>query len=334
MKQILATIAEGKILDASKARYAFRTLMEGKAERAEITAFLMGLRVRGEDAIEITEGAKILREKAKKLRAPENALDIVGTGGDQKNSLNISTATSFIVAGCGVPVAKHGNYAVSSKSGSADVLKALGVDLDAPFPLIEKAIREASIGFLMAPRHHSAMRHVASARQCLKIRTIFNILGPLANPAQVQHYLLGVYDRAYLDPMAHALKSLGAKRAWVVHSEEGFDELSPCGKSYVSALEDDKITSFEIHPEDAGLTPCREEELRGGDSADNAKAITDLLDNKPSGFLTACLLNAAAALVIAGKKNNLQEACTLARQSVQEGHAKAALRKLIDITNA
>jgi anthranilate phosphoribosyltransferase len=332
MQEILSALAARQILTQKQAREAFTIMMEGNASEAEITAFLMALHIRGEDKVEITEGARILREKAKKITAPTGAIDIVGTGGDCKHSLNISTGTALIVAGCSVPVAKHGNSAISSKSGAADVLKALGVDIDAPFDAIECAMREACIGFLMAPRHHSAMRHVSAARKTLKIPTIFNLLGPLANPAGVKRYFIGVYHKRYMMVIVQALKALGAEKAWVVHSADGHDELSPSCENYVAELKDGVITETTINADDAGIPPCTEEELRGGDSTYNARAIIDMLEGKPSGYLNACLFNASASLLATGEEDSLEGAYSRAKKAVTEGHAKAALQKLIDIT--
>ena len=260
-------------------------------------------------------------------------MDIVGTGGDGFGTYNISTASAFVVAGCGIPVAKHGNKAVSSQSGAADVLSALGIKLDCDFSLVEQALDEANIAFLMAPRHHAAMRHVAPVRAALGVRTIFNMLGPLANPALVKRIMVGVYDRSYCAPFAHVLAELGTTHAWVVHGADGLDEVSTTGPTYVAELKDGSVTEFTISPEDIGLPTVTLDVLRGGDGAHNAYYLRALLDGETGPYRDIVLFNAAAALVAGGHASNLHDAAKRATASIDDGHGRAALDKLVAITN-
>ena len=333
IKPLLSKVADGKQLDRSEAETAFELIMSGDATPAQIGAFLIALRVRGETVNEIAAAAKIMRSKALTVKAPENSIDIVGTGGDGSGTLNISTGAALVVAGCGVPVAKHGNRALSSLSGAADVLGALGVNLDCDIDLIEKGIHQAGIGFMMAPRHHSATRHVAGARVELATRTIFNLLGPLSNPAGVKKLLVGVYAREWVEPIAHVLGSLGAERAWVVHGSDGLDELSTTGTSFVAALEHGTVTTFDIRPEEVGLELSSIEDLRGGDSEYNAAALNALLDGQKSAYRDIVLFTAAAALVVAGKSQNLKSAIKIAEISIDDGMARSALNALVQISN-
>lgn len=334
MKPILNKVAAGEALSADEAENAFGIIMSGEATQAQIAGFLMALRVRGETVDEITGAVKTMRAKMDTVSAPEGAIDVVGTGGDGSGTYNISTGAAFVVAGAGVPVAKHGNRALSSKSGAADVLSSLGVNLDAEFPVIERAIAEAGIGFLMAPRHHSAMRFVGPVRVEMGVRTIFNILGPLSNPAGVKRQFTGVFSREWLRPMAETLGNLGCEAAWVVHGSDGLDELTTTGPTYVAALEDGNITEFEVSPEDAGLSLATAEQLKGGDPAANAAAIQGLLGGDAGPYRDIALYNAAASLIVAGKAGDLKEGVELAAKSIDEGGAKAALDKLVEITNA
>ncbi len=333
IKPLLSKVADGKQLDRSEAETAFELIMSGDATPAQIGAFLIALRVRGETVNEIAAAAKIMRSKALAVKVPENSIDIVGTGGDGSGTLNISTGAALVVAGCGVPVAKHGNRALSSLSGAADVLGALGVNLDCDIDLIEKGIHQAGIGFMMAPRHHSATRHVAGARVELATRTIFNLLGPLSNPAGVKKLLVGVYAREWVEPIAHVLGSLGAERAWVVHGSDGLDELSTTGTSFVAALEHGTVTTFDIRPEEVGLELSSIEDLRGGDSEYNAAALNALLDGQKSAYRDIVLFTAAAALVVAGKSQNLKSAIKIAEISIDDGMARSALNALVQISN-
>jgi anthranilate phosphoribosyltransferase len=307
--------------------------MSGEATAAQIGAFLMALRVRGETIEEITGAVRVMREKALRVAAPEDAIDIVGTGGDASGTLNISTGAAIVVAAAGVPVAKHGNRALSSKCGSADVLAALGVNIDADIALVERAIREARIGFLMAPRHHSAMRHVAGPRVELGIRTVFNLLGPLSNPAGVKRQFSGAFARQWIEPMARVLGKLGCERAWVAHGVDGIDELTTTGLSYVAELNNGEIRTFEVVPGDAGLPVAQPEHLKGGDGATNAAAMRSMLNGEPGAFRDAVVYNAAAALIVAGKVESLAEGAVSAAAAIDDGRAQATLDKLVEITN-
>mgnify|MGYP000182785417 CR=1 FL=1 len=318
MKSVLARVADGHTLNESDAESAFDIIMSGDATPAQIGALLMALRVRGETVEEITGAVRAMRAKALMIKAPADAIDIVGTGGDAKGTFNISTAAAFVTAGAGVPVAKHGNRAVSSKSGASDVLSALGVNLDADMALVEKAVASAGICFLMAPRHHSAMRHVAGPRGELGVRTIFNILGPMSNPAGARRQLSGAFDRQWIEPMARTLANLGSEAAWLVHGSDGLDELTTTGPSYVAELKDGAISTFEIHPGDAGLPQAEHHDLRGGD----AGPLRDVV-----------LFNAAAALLVAGKVGDIKDGVKLAAESIDSGRARTALKELVAITN-
>ncbi len=334
MKSLLAKVADGASLGEQEAESAFNVIMSGEATSAQIGAFLMALRVRGETVDEITGAVRVMREKALRVSAPENAIDIVGTGGDASGTLNISTGAALVVAAAGVTVAKHGNRALSSKCGSADVLAALGVNLDADMALVERAIREAGIGFLMAPRHHSAMRHVAGPRVELGIRTVFNLLGPLSNPAGVKRQFTGVFDRKWIEPMARVLGKLGCERAWVVHGVDGIDELTTTGLSYVAELNRGEIRTFEVVPGDAGITVARPADLKGGDAATNAAAMHSMINGERGAFRDAVVYNAAGALIIAGKSETLADGAALAAAAIDDGRAMATLDKLVEITNS
>lgn len=334
MKSFIATVAEGTSLTTEEAETAFNILMSGDATPAQIGGFLMSLRVKGETVDEITGAAKAMRAKALFIEAPKNAIDIVGTGGDGTGTYNISTGAALVVAACGVPVAKHGNRALSSKSGAADVLAALGVNNDADFDLVKKSIWEAGIGFLMAPRHHSAMRHVAGARVELATRTIFNLLGPICNPSGVSRQITGVFAKKWVEPIAQTLGQLGSERAWVMHGSDGTDELTTTGPSWVSELKDGKVTSFEVSPEEAGLPIADPADLKGGDATYNAGAIHVLLDGEPSAYRDVVLFNAAAALIVAGKVDTLKDGAALAAEAIDSGKAKNTLKKLVEITNS
>ena len=334
LKPFLAKLAEGRSLDADEAEAAFDIIMSGSATQAQIGAFLMALRLRGETVDEITGAVRIMRAKAVAVSAPADTIDVVGTGGDASGTYNISTAAAIVVAACGVPVAKHGNRALSSRSGAADVLAALGVDIDAEVALVERAIREAGIGFMMAPRHHSAMRHVAGPRAELGIRTIFNLLGPLSNPAGVKRQFTGAFAREWIEPMARVLGNLGAERAWVVHGSDGLDEMTTTGASYVAELSDGHVRAFEVSPADAGLREARPEDLKGGDPETNAAALSALLGGEAGPYRDVVLYNAAGALIVAGKAENLKDGVALAAAAVDEGRAATTLEKLVAITNS
>lgn len=333
LKKLLGVAATGQPLTEAQAEEAFDIMMSGNATPAQMGGFLMALRVRGETVDEITGAARAMRAKAVRIEAPEGAMDVVGTGGDNAGTFNVSTTTAIVVAGCGVPVAKHGNRAISSKSGAADVLTALGVNIECDFALVARAIREAGVGFMMAPRHHGAMRHVGGTRVELGTRTVFNILGPLTNPAFVRRQLVGTFARQWIEPMARTLGNLGSERAWVVHGSDGLDELTLTGPSFVAELKDGAVKTFEVSPEDAGLKRAAAEDLKGGDGAVNALRIRALLAGERSPLRDFVLFNAAAALMVAGRAAHLKQGVALAAESIDKGRAAAALDRLIEISN-
>jgi len=295
----------------------------------------VAMRMKGETPREIAGFAESMRGKAAKVTAdkPGEAVDLVGTGGDGKHTFNISTAASFVVAGAGVPVAKHGNRSVSSLSGSADVLSVLGVNINADIPVLERCINECGIAFLMAPHFHPAMRHIAPIRQELGIRTVFNLLGPLANPASPDFQLLGVYHEKWVEPMAHVLSGLGTKAAWVVHGSDGLDELSLSGPSKVAELKDGKVRCFDVSPDEAGLSVVSLEALKGRDPEHNASAMIDALSGVESAYRNAILYNASAGLVIAGKAQDLKQGVEIAKEVVDSGKAHITLKKLVEISH-
>jgi anthranilate phosphoribosyltransferase len=331
-KQLIAKAAGGATLTLEEARDAFDLMMTGNATPAQMAGLLMALRVRGETVEEITAGALALRERMTRISAPADAVDTCGTGGDASGTYNISTAAALVVAGCGVPVAKHGNRGLSSRSGSSDVLQALGVNVECDLSLVERCIQEAGVGFMMAPRHHGAMRHVAGPRVELGTRTIFNLLGPLANPAGVKRQIMGVFAAEWVEPLARVLGRLGAERAWVVHGQ-GLDELATTGPSLVAEWDGDQVRTFEVSPEDAGLKRGSLEDLRGGDAAHNAEAIRAVLSGVKGPFRDAVLLGASGALIVAGKVSNLAEGVQVAAQSIDSDAAMLALERLVRITN-
>ena len=332
-KELIGKAATGAKLSETEAGEAFALMMTGNATPAQVAGLLMALRVRGETVEEITAGAKSLRERMVKVIAPEGAIDTCGTGGDGAGTYNISTAAAIVVAGAGVPVAKHGNRGLSSKSGSAEVLTQLGVNIDAEFPLVEQAMREAGIGFMMAPRHHGAMRHVAGPRVELGTRTIFNLLGPLANPAAVDRQLMGVFAVQWIEPLAEVLGRLGSRFAWVVHGSDGLDELTTTGPTHVAEWDGTRVRRFEVTPEEAGLPRATLDDLKGDDPAHNAEAIRYVLAGRAGPLRDAVVLGAAGALVVAGRAKALRDAAGLAAQSIDSGAAQAALEKLVRITN-
>jgi anthranilate phosphoribosyltransferase len=333
MKALLALVAGGERLSLDQARSAFEIMMSGDATPAQVGGFLIGLRVRGETVDELTGGAEALRERMVEVQAPADAIDTCGTGGDASGTFNVSTAAALVVAACGVPVAKHGNRALSSRAGSADILAALGVNIDVEPSRVERAIREAGIGFMMAPRHHGAMRHVAGARVELGTRTIFNLLGPLANPAGAKRQLLGVFAHDWIEPLAQVLGQLGSERAWVVHGSDGLDELTTTGPSHVAELRAGRVTTFEVTPEEAGLPRARLEDLRGADATTNADALRALLDGVRGPYRDIVLLNSAAALVIADRASDLAAGVARAVEAIDGGAAKAALARLVAISS-
>ncbi|CUX79702.1 MAG: anthranilate phosphoribosyltransferase TrpD [Roseibaca calidilacus] len=332
LKPLIALAAEGPLTRA-QAETAFNLLFEGQATPAQMGGFLMALRTRGEVVDEYAAAASVMRAKCVAVRAPAGAMDIVGTGGDGKGTLNISTATAFVVAGAGVPVAKHGNRNLSSKSGAADALGALGIDVMVGPEVVERGLAEAGIGFMMAPMHHPAMRHVGPVRMELGTRTIFNILGPLTNPAGVTRQLTGAFSPALLRPMAQTLQALGSDRAWLVHGGDGTDELSIAAPSQVVALEDGALREFTVHPQDAGLPLHPFEDLIGGSPEANAQELSALLegDGRPA-YRDAVLLNTAAALVVAQKATTLPEGVEMARASINSGAAMGAVQALARVS--
>jgi anthranilate phosphoribosyltransferase len=328
----LIGLAADRPLTRAEAETAFECLFEGEATPAQMGGLLMALRTRGETVQEYAAAASVMRAKCNRVRAPEGAMDIVGTGGDGKGTLNISTATAFVVAGAGVVVAKHGNRNLSSKSGAADALTELGLNVMVGADVVERALAEAGIGFMMAPMHHPAIRHVMPARAELGTRTIFNILGPLTNPAGVTRQLTGAFSAALIRPMAETLRELGSVKAWLVHGGDGTDELSIAAPSRVVALEGGEIREFELRPEDAGLPVHPFEAILGGTPAENAAALRALLDGAPGAYRDAVLLNAAAALVVADRVATLPEGVALARTSIDSGAARAKVAAVARIT--
>jgi anthranilate phosphoribosyltransferase len=294
---------------------------------------LMALRVRGETIDEITGAVFAMREKMLRVHAPPDAIDIVGTGGDASGSYNISTCAAFIVAGAGVPIAKHGNRALSSRSGAADVLAALGVAIELAPDAVGRCIQEAGIGFMFAPAHHPAMKNVGPTRVELGTRTIFNLLGPLSNPAGVRRQMVGVFSRQWVEPLAHVLKNLGSDGVWVVHGSDGLDEITSTGPTYVAALEKGAVRTFEIAPEEVGIKRQTPEALRGGDAEHNAQALLGVLKGTKGPFRDVAIMNAAAGLVVAGRAKTLKEGVAEAAESIDSGAAKARLDRLVQVSN-
>jgi len=333
LKPLIGTAAE-RPLTRTEAEAAFEALFEGEATPAQMGGFLMALRTRGETVDEYAAAAAVMRAKCNRVTAPAGAMDIVGTGGDGKGTLNISTAAAFVVAGAGVPVAKHGNRNLSSRSGAADALTQMGINVMVGAKLVERALREAGIAFMMAPMHHPAMAHVGPVRTELGTRTIFNILGPLTNPAGVKRQLTGVFTRDLIRPMAETLARLGSERAWLVHGGDGTDELSIAGPSWIVALEEDgSLREAELHPEDFGLPVHPFDAILGGSPEENGRALRALLDGVPGAYRDAVLMNAAAALVIAGRADNLASGVEQAAESIDSGQAKERVAALARITS-
>jgi anthranilate phosphoribosyltransferase len=333
LKPFLATIAVGEPLSRDEAREAFSIILDGRATPAQLGAFLMGLRIRGEHVDEIVGGALAMRAAMAEVEGGADAVDIVGTGGDGAGSYNVSTLAALIVAGCGVRVAKHGGRAASSRSGASDVLGELGVRVGVSPQEAAASLLEAGVCFMAAPTHHPALRHAAPTRSELGVRTIFNLLGPLCNPARVQRQLIGVYSKDLLEPLARALDELGARRVWLVHGADGLDELTTTGPSHVVALDHGEIRSFDIAPEDAGLPRAHPQDLVGGDPAHNARALRAVLDGARDAYRDIAVLNAAAALIVAGAAADLREGAALATSALDSGAAKAKLAELVRISN-
>ncbi len=333
IKTLIGQVASGATLSRDMAYDAFDSMMSGEVTPSQIGGLLMGLRVRGETVDEITGAVTAMREKMLTVDAPDNAVDVVGTGGDASGSYNVSTCAAFIVAGAGVPVAKHGNRALSSRSGAADVLIALGVKIDIPPAAISACIREAGIGFMFAPAHHPAMKHVGPTRVELGTRTIFNLLGPLSNPAGVKRQMVGVFSRQWVEPLAHVLKNLGSECAYVVHGSDGLDEITTSGPTAVAALDGGAVRCFEIVPEELGISRVKPEALRGGDAEANASALKMVLEGRPGPYRDIALLNAAAALVVAGAAKTLADGIKIAQHAIDSGEAEGCLDRLIAASN-
>ena len=336
IKAALGKIANRQDLTGAEMRSVMTLIMSGEATPSQIGAFLMGLRVKGETVGEIAAAVSIMREKMVQVPvdAPEDVIDIVGTGGDGAETLNISTATAIVVAAAGVPVAKHGNRALSSKSGASDVLQALGVKIDLTPDQISRCIKEAGIGFMFAVAHHPAMKHVGPTRVEMGTRTMFNLLGPQSNPAGARRYLLGVYDKKWVEPVAAALLANRAVSAWVVHGDSGLDELSTTGPSFVASIKGGNLTSFEVSPEDAGLKRAKIADLKGADPAYNAGRLRTVLEGARDPYRDVVLLNAAASFIVAGRADTLKLGADLAAREIDSGRAKATLEKLISVSNA
>src|SRR5487761_1577293 len=334
LKSIIGKVATGATLTSDEAASAFDSMMSGAATPSQMGGLLMALRVRGETVEEITGAVTAVRAKMLRVEAPADAVDVVGTGGGGSGSVNVSTCASFIVAGAGVPVAKHGNRALSSRSGAADVLSSLGVRIDITPEHVGRCVAEAGIGFMFAPSHHPAWKNVGPTRVELATRTIFNLLGPIANPAGVKRQMVGVFSKQWVLPLAQVLKNLGSEAVWVVHGSDGLDEITLTGPTFVTALEGGNIRSFEVAPEEAGLTRVAGETLKGGDAAANAVALQGVLDGLPSPYRDVALLNAAAALIVAGRAKTLKEGVALGTRSIDSGAAAARLKHLIAVSNS
>lgn len=332
LKAHIAKVATGGALSFDEAREAFDIIMSGDATPGQIGGFLMALRVRGETVDEISGAVATMRDKMLRVEAPGDAMDIVGTGGDGSHSFNISTGSAFVIAGSGAPVAKHGNRGLSSLTGTADVLMALGVKIDLPPEAISRCIGQAGVGFMFAPSHHPAMKHVGPTRVELGTRTIFNLLGPLSNPASVSRQLVGVFSPEWIVPVAEALRALGAEHVWVVHGD-GYDEITTTGETQVAELTGGEIRSFTLTPEEVGLQRWTKQDLRGGDAAYNAQALRTMLGGAPGAFRDTVLMNAGAGLVVAGKATTLAEGISTAVQSIDSGRALAVLDRLVKVSN-
>jgi len=331
--EAIALLAEGKDLDLRSMTAVMNEIMGGEATVSQVAAFLMGLRIKGETIDEITAAAKVMREKATKIKAPPDAIDTCGTGGDHSLTFNISTAAAFVAAGAGIPVAKHGNRAASSTCGSADVLSALGVNISADVKTVENCIEKCGIGFLFAPALHGAMKHAITPRREMGIRTIFNILGPLSNPAGASRQLLGVYDRKWVAPVAEVLKNLGSQAALVVHGSDGLDEITTTGKSFVAELKDGKVREYELDPGQFGIEKYPLAMIRGGTPGFNADLIKEVLNNAEGPAGDIVILNAGAAIYVAGKAGSIKEGIEAARRTIKSGKAREKLEQLVKYSN-
>jgi anthranilate phosphoribosyltransferase len=334
LKPLIAKVADGTALTRAEAETAFNVLMSGEATPSQIAGFLMALRVRGETVDEISGAVTVMREKMLRVDAPADAIDIVGTGGDSSGSYNISTCAAFVAAGAGLKVAKHGNRALSSKSGSADVLMALGVKLETGPAKISECIQEAGLGFMFAPQHHASMKHVGPTRVELGTRTIFNLLGPLSNPAGVKRQITGVYSRTWVEPLAHVLNALGSDACWICHGDGGIDEIVPTGNTFVAELRDGDVRTFKVTPEDVGIVRSHPDDLKGGDAAQNAEALKAVLGGQASAFLDAAVMTAGAALLVADKADGFKHGVALAQEAIASGAALKSLKRLVEVSNS
>jgi anthranilate phosphoribosyltransferase len=333
LRNLIQKVSAGTTLEEQEIRLALDLMTAGEATPAQMGAFLMALRVRGETVEEITGAAQMMRSRMNRVPVPEDAVDIVGTGGDSHGTYNVSTCAALVAAGAGIKIAKHGNRRVSSMSGASDVLSVLGVKLDVPSEVISRCVSEAGVGFMWAPMHHPAMKHWAPVRAELGIRTIFNLLGPICNPAGVKRQIVGVFSWQWVEPIAHVLNTLGCEHVWVVHGHDGLDELTTTGATAVAEVKNGHVTVFEVTPADAGLQPAKLSDLKGGDEKHNAEAIRDVLAGKKTPLRDIAVLNAAAALIVADKAANLTDGAALAAHSIESGAAQRALDKLIAISN-
>ena len=334
MKPLIAKAASGVPLSRIEARDAFNIMMSGDATPSQIAGFLMALRVRGETVDEISSAVEVMREKMLRVVGPADAIDIVGTGGDASGSYNISTCAAIVAAAAGLKVAKHGNRALSSKSGAADVLMALGVKIDLAPEKISECINEAGVGFMFAPAHHSSMKFVGPTRVELGTRTIFNLLGPLSNPAGVKRQITGVFSKAWVEPLAQVLKNLGSDACWICHGEGGVDEIVPTGTTWVSELKNGEIRSFELTPEDVGLKRSKFDDLKGGEAPQNAEALRAVLSGGGSAFSDAAAMTAGAALLVAGKVLDIKSGVKLAQEAIKSGDAQKTLARLVEVSNS
>ncbi|MBX9803434.1 MAG: anthranilate phosphoribosyltransferase [Caulobacteraceae bacterium] len=331
-KPLLAKLVDGRILTADEAHAFFAACLRGEPTPAQVAAAITALRIRGETVEEIAAFATAMREAARTLVHPYDAIDTCGTGGDGQHTFNISTAAALVLAGAGLKVAKHGNRAMSSRSGSSDVLSVLGVNLQASPTQQRRSLDQAGIAFLFAPAYHGAMRHVGPVRAEIGFRTVFNLLGPLSNPAGARRQVMGVYDPRLLEPLAEVLGRLGATRAWTVHGQ-GLDELTTTGETEVAEWKDGAVRRFTVTPEDAGLPRADLADLRGGDAEENAVALRALLDGATGAYRDIVLLNAAAALVVADRAADLAEGAAMAAATIDDGRAAKALADLVEATN-
>ena len=333
-KPLIAKAADGTALSEDEAQTAFDIMMSGDATPSQIGGFLMALRVRGETVDEITGAVRTMRSKMTRVDAPDDAMDIVGTGGDGAGTYNVSTCAALVAAGAGLNIAKHGNRALSSKSGAADALMALGVNIDIPPEKISECIDKAGVGFMFAPAHHAAMRHVGPSRVELGTRTVFNLLGPISNPAGTKRQVVGVFAREWVEPLAHVFNKLGSDRVWVVHGADGLDELTTTGTTYVAELKGGEVTTFEVSPGDAGIDVADIADLKGGDAETNAAAIRDILGGAKNAFRDIVALTAGAALVVADKCDTIKDGAAAAFEAMDSGAAKSALDTLVDVSNS